>query len=372
MNNEIEKLISNPDQLNEIANRILTFVNSHSLLSNAMNKLQNESKELSDRDEDYLKDLPKKRSNITNEFLEKLNQKQTKEFLIKSEQKNLKTIQKIKEKLKTAMKKDPQKNRYATMTRKTLSYVKQSFDFNSPSYNKDDLIDYNIELLRQLKTLFNQIRSQKKKAFSNKGKKPIINRFIQAKFGNSKDIFVTKKATNDLTFNFIVDQSGSMSGNTARVSKLVKTFFKAVEDIPEIKINVIGYESMRINTVLNDPNQLYKISYSGGSTPTGQAMTYASDLIKNQTGKNVLILLSDGYPDGIGTYISTEKYIKYLIDDLKSKRVESFGIMIGGGNFRSFSEIFGKNFAEFSNIETANEELIKIFKSFIEEYLRNF
>ena len=60
----------------------------------------------------------------------------------------------------------------------------------------------------------------------------MINRFIQARLGsNTKDIFVTKKATNQLTFNFVVDQSGSMGGNTKRVSRLVKTFYKAIEDI---------------------------------------------------------------------------------------------------------------------------------------------
>ena len=206
-------------------------------------------------------------------------------------------------------------------------------------------------------------------------KNPIIKRrFIQARLGsNTKDIFVTKKATNQLTFNFVVDQSGSMGGNTKRVSRLVKTFYKAIEDITEIKINVIGYESMRINTVINNPNDLWKISYCGGSTPTCQAMTYAQAMIKKQTGKNVLILLSDGYPDGISGYLNTEKYLRYIIEDLKKNdRVDSFGIMIGGGNFNSFAQIFGKNFASFSNIDSANDELIKIFKQFIDEYLRCF
>ena len=102
-------------------------------------------------------------------------------------------------------------------------------------------------------------------------------------------------------------------------------------------------------------------------------MTYAQAMIKKQTGKNVLILLSDGYPDGISGYLNTEKYLRYIIEDLKKNdRVDSFGIMIGGGNFNSFAQIFGKNFASFSNIDSANDELIKIFKQFIDEYLRCF
>lgn len=371
---EIEKIISSPDKLNRVASEILKHLNKNPTLSNAIDQLSKEHEDISDNDEQFLSGLPKRKGKITNEFLENMTKKDQKEFLIKSEQKNLRTIQKIKEKLKTAMKKDKQQNRYGTMTRKMLAYVKDSFDFNTVIYHENEDIDYNTELLNQLKTLFNQIRSQKIRAYANKGKKPVINRFIQARLGgNTKDIFVTKRATNNLTFNFVVDQSGSMGGNTKRVSRLVKTFFKAIEDIAEIKINVIGYESMRINTVINNPNDLWKISYCGGSTPTCQAMTYAQSLIKKQTGKNVLMLLSDGYADGISGYLNTEKYLKYIVDDLKqNNNVDSFALMIGGGNFESFAQIFGKNFAEFSNIDSANDELIKIFKQFIDEYLRCF
>ncbi len=83
--------------------------------------------------------------------------------MIKSEQKNLKTLQKIKEKLKTSMNKDPQENRYNTHARKILTYVKNHFNINSDSYyhSNEIQINYNTELLRQLKALFNQSRSSK-------------------------------------------------------------------------------------------------------------------------------------------------------------------------------------------------------------------
>jgi len=190
-----------------IASEILKHLNKNPTLSNAIDQLSKEHEDISDNDEKWLTGLPKRKGKITNEFLENMTKKDQKEFLIKSEQKNLRTIQKIKEKLKTAMKKDKQENRYATMTRKMLTYVKEEFEFDSITYGKYEELDYNTELLNQLKTLFNQIRSQKIRAYANKGKKPVINRFIQARLGgNTKDIFVTKKATNNLTFNFVVDQ----------------------------------------------------------------------------------------------------------------------------------------------------------------------
>lgn len=373
----IPELLSNSETLDQIAKTILKNHNEKPL-STLLNEFENDIDLKSDsKDTDNLLSMPQTKSKLDLDTIEKMTQKQKKEFLIQSEKKNLKVLAKIKQKLKENLKKDPLDNTYGKLYKQILQQTKDYFSINGQNYySESDLrIDINSNLVRQLKIIMNKIRSQKVKSYSQKGKKPIINRFIQAKYGSTRDIFSTKKAVNHLTFNFVVDQSGSMGSDTLRVAELIKTFFKAVNDIQEIKINVIGYEGSNLNIVLNKENELNRIAYSGGGTPSGQALTYASDLIKKQNGKNVLIFMSDGSPNGIGSgKISTEKYIKFVIDDLKkSKRIDSFGILVGGGYaFRKFSQIFGSDFSQFENLESAESELIKIFNTFVDDYLRSF
>lgn len=368
----LPELLKDPNTLDQIA-RTLLKNHTEKPLSTLLTEFQNELP--SSKDTENLNELPNgKNPKLDLDTINKMTKKQKKEFLIQSEKKNLRTLAKIKEKLKHAMKKDPLENRYLTKAKEILREVKEYYQINSENrYLIDQIIDHDPKLVRQLKTVMNQIRSAKVKTYSQKGKKPSINRFIQAKFGSTKDIFQTKKATNHLTFNFVVDQSGSMGGDTLKVAEIIKTFYKAVNDIQEIKINVIGYESSRLNIITNNENELNRISYCGGSTPSCEALTYASDLIKKQTGKNVLIFMSDGSPNGIGSNFDSEKYMKYVLDDLKKyKRIDSFGILIGGYGFKNFAKIFGKNFSEFSDLETASDELTKIFKMFVDEYLRSF
>ncbi len=371
----LEKLIQTPEDLDQISLRILKYLEDHKPLSKAFDELENELP-TDEKDEHYLRDFPETtKSKMTNEYLETLSKskKQQKEFLAKSEKKNLRTLAKVKEKLKVNMKRsfDKQENRYRTKRTQLENEVKQYFRIR----NNDPQIDlsYDKELMNKLKGIFNEIRSQKIRSFSRKGKKPIVQRVIQTKLsGNMRDCFETRKATNALTFNFVVDQSGSMSGDTLRIAELIKTFFKAIEDLKEIKINVIGYESSTLNIVENDQSKLSRIAYDGGSTPSCEAITYAGSMIRKQSGKNVLIFVSDGQPDPIGKYFSTGKYIQYVLNDLKKeKQIDSFGILIGSySNFYEFSKIFGSNFAQFDDITEANDQLLKIFKAFVEEYLR--
>jgi len=367
----LPELLSDPQALDQIARTLLKNHNEKPL-STLLTEFQNSLPE--NKDMDNLSDMPQGKIKLDLDSINKMTKKDKKEFLIQSEKKNLRVLAKIKEKLKQAVKKDPLENRYLSKSKTLLNEVKDRFTINSDSrYLTTQTIDHDTELLRQLKTIMNQIRSAKVKSYSQKGKKPSINRFIQAKFGSSKEIFQTKKAVNHLTFNFVVDQSGSMGSDTMKVAEIIKTFFKAVNDIQEIKINVIGYESSRLNIILNNENELNRIAYSGGGTPSCEALTYASDLIKKQNGKNVLIFMSDGSPNGIGSYFNTELYMKYVIEDLrKYKRIDSFGILIGSYGFQNFSKIFGKNFSNFDNIENANDELTKIFNLFVQEYLRSF
>lgn len=367
----IPELLKDPNTLDQIARTLLKNHNEKPL-STLLNEFENGLPKTDDMEN--LSDIPTGKTKLDLEQIEKMSTKQKKEYLIQSEKKNLRVLAKIKEKLKHATKKDPLENRYLTKAKQILIEVKEYYNINQSSrYMTQQTIDHDPILTRQLKTIMNQIRSSKVKSYSQKGKKPSINRFIQAKFGSTKDIFQTKKAVNHLTFNFVVDQSGSMGSDTMRVAELIKTFYKAVNDIQEIKINVIGYEGSNLNVILNNENDLNRISYSGGGTPSCQALTYASDLIKKQNGKNILIFMSDGSPNGIGGSYNTEKYMQYVIEDLrKYKRIDSFGILIGGYGFQNFSKIFGKNFSSFSNLQNANDELIKIFKTFVDEYLRSF
>ena len=94
---DISKLLKDPETLDQIARQILKRHNEKPL-SQALKDFENEMHQLSDHE--YLRDVPEEKSMITYEFIKSLTEKEKKEFLIKSEQKNLKRLAKINEKLK--------------------------------------------------------------------------------------------------------------------------------------------------------------------------------------------------------------------------------------------------------------------------------
>jgi len=94
---DISKLLRDPKTLDQIARQILKRHNEKTL-SQSLKDFENEMHQLSDHE--YLRDVPEEKSIITYEFIKSLTEKEKKEFLIKSEQKNLKRLAEIKEKLK--------------------------------------------------------------------------------------------------------------------------------------------------------------------------------------------------------------------------------------------------------------------------------
>jgi len=94
---DISKLLRDPKTLDQIARQILKRHNEKTL-SQSLKDFENKMHQLSDHE--YLRDVPEEKSIITYEFIKSLTEKEKKEFLIKSEQKNLKRLAEIKEKLK--------------------------------------------------------------------------------------------------------------------------------------------------------------------------------------------------------------------------------------------------------------------------------
>ena len=254
----IPELISNSEKLDQIARTILKRINEKPI-SKIINEFENENEnKFGSKDPTHLINLPKTKNPFTNESLKKMTKKDKQEYLAKSEKKNLKVLAKIKEKLKIQNvnkkdKTDPQMRRiYLQLKEQVDNY----FSINNHGRIYDEPIQYDPELLREFKTLMNQIRSAKKKVYAKKGKRVIVSKFIQAQYGSTRNIFQTKTKTNELTFNFVIDQSGSMGSNTLRIAELIKTFYKSVNDIQEIKINCFGFESSRMNVILNNENEI--------------------------------------------------------------------------------------------------------------------
>ena len=79
--------------------------------------------------------------------------------------------------------------------------------------------------------------------------------------------------------------------------------------------------------------------------------------------------MTDGPPNSTSFQGDPNIYLQYLINSLtKINKTLCFGISIGD-NLDSFAKMFGKNYADFSDMEIAKKHLLKIFKNTVEDFL---
>lgn len=137
---------------------------------------------------------------------------------------------------------------------------------------------------------------------------------------------IEEKKVNDLSICFVLDRSGSMSGNSIRDAK------KAIQDcilsLDEfVKVSLVSFDNdAQIDCDLTGSrylilNKLDGIDASGG-TDIVAGLTTAYDTLTTAGGKKVMILLSDGYADDTG--------LSDILSRLKNSGIEVYAIGLEG------------------------------------------
>ena len=286
----------------------------------------------------------------------------------------LKQVQKLKEQLRKLNKQDSNtKNKFKQFDNQLMNrhIQDQYYELENNEFEIDN------RLARQLNKLFIEIKQKQKNTLMKKGSTVNISKFIQSKLNGNTRIFNKKIKSNGFTIYIVVDQSGSMAGDRIQTAtNLTATLYKSLKGIPEIKIKTFGYSSSGSSKSICGFTKIEKLSDVGllnntiGTTPTGETMTVIKNKIMHEKNNAMLILITDGSPN---SYMFRDgdinDYLKYLVDELKKKKgVKSFGVSVGI-DIDGFSKVFGKNYADFSDMQTAKKHLVRIFKDSITDFL---
>ena len=137
---------------------------------------------------------------------------------------------------------------------------------------------------------------------------------------------IMETEVNDLSLCFVLDRSGSMSGDSIKdAKKAIQECIMSLDDF--VKVGLVSFESdAQIECVLTDAkylvlNKLDGIEANGG-TDIVAGLTMAYDTLSAASGKKVIILLSDGYADDNG--------LTEILSQLKSAGIETYAIGLNG------------------------------------------
>ncbi|MBQ8231838.1 MAG: VWA domain-containing protein [Lachnospiraceae bacterium] len=164
----------------------------------------------------------------------------------------------------------------------------------------------------------------------------------------------------------VVDRSGSMSGSPLEdTKKAVANFVKSVED--DIRIGLVAFDdraevvapiSDNRTPILQGINSIY----DGGGTSIYLGLQQAGIELEGESGKKIVILLSDG-ADGDASRIDA------VLEDLKRKNIYVYTIGFGGADTEYLSYIATSCGGKF--IQADSSEVLGEIYSAIGEYMVN-
>ena len=245
-----------------------------------------------------------------------------------------------------------------------------------------DLVTLNKSQISEFETIFESLKGEPRTIRVRNSKEFNIKSLIKFKAENSQGdpkLFKKKINTNSGNIYLLIDGSGSMrNGRDKMVRNLTANIMRAIEEIPRINLKAYVYSGEFRNSdslciqEINNSSECEFITHDTdeyGTTPTHHAIDFISKRHENDSGKKLLIVITDGEPAlyhesesgygfkhlGMGKHLKNET--KRACVELESKEFNLFGIGIdlrknANGNFSEFDQCFRN---EFVNIQTEND-----------------
>ena len=137
---------------------------------------------------------------------------------------------------------------------------------------------------------------------------------------------ITEKEVNDLSICFVLDRSGSMSGNSIKDAK--KAIQQCVMSLGSfVKVSLVSFDhEAQIDCGLTEAKYLVMSKLEGikasGGTDIVKGLTTAYDTLASASGKRVIILLSDGHAGDSG--------LTEILSQLNNEGIEVYSIGLQG------------------------------------------
>lgn len=120
--------------------------------------------------------------------------------------------------------------------------------------------------------------------------------------GRPVDVTVFSNDPQPITVVLLLDMSGSMMRNFMRVRESTKHFIDALHPEDRVRIGTFGIEVALSPWLTGDKQILQRIVkeelWPGGGTPLWEAVHAAMDSLKDESGRRVILTLTDGMDSG--------------------------------------------------------------------------
>ena len=278
----------------------------------------------------------------------------------------------------------------------------------------------NQRIATQFAKTFDRIKETRQFKISENGSEVDIEALLQAKAKGYGEFMVDEVRSNGLMILVTIDGSNSMqSGDCiSQARNLVATMFRSVESIPQVKIlanvwssDILGNvgitpvrieeECNRISTdtiawspeiakfcypaektakdhtafVYDNPADPHK--YGMMFTPTHEALRYSAKQLEKYSGKKLLIMITDGYPQyhRDGKQFSAQALVNLTMKEYRKaqrycRNIMCINVSPSAASRENLKRIFKKNYVEFPGMERASEFVLKNFRKTVNATLK--
>lgn len=280
----------------------------------------------------------------------------TAETLKDSEQRALKRIKEIKDKMS------------ASQIPKGKTYVNYQSLRKTHAPNEINVDD---KTVKQIKRILRTFKEKNKDVVSSDGDELDIGEYIDMKANGYGECMVDNVKQHGLSICVSIDASGSMQPHNPIVERIMSTLWKSVEDTKHIDLKCITWHSDTLGNMsvrrYNQNEIGYLSKQVGGYTPTHFGIQIGSEELSKMKGnRKLLIVITDGYPNyyknrtRVRSDVTGKEAIKaYKIAMKQNSNVLVVGI---GGYLNFMKNMFGNNFIACRHMNDVEQFMMKTFR----------
>lgn len=199
------------------------------------------------------------------------------------------------------------------MTKKKKSF--ENLNFNSPGYvilkdifESKGNTEPELDIVYRLRSYFSKIVGKLKEESWEEGIEIDLDRYIERTYNNNiRDIFLEQDISSGLNIIALLDVSFTMKRENRifLARKALLTLCKSLENLEGVNFSVYGYSGSKKNVFVTpvvklEPERLRSVypSPKFPFTHTNRAIEFATIELEKKIGKKLIILITDGYPEG--------------------------------------------------------------------------